>query len=257
MPITPPSMDTVIPRPATELATGGIFRLSAGTAIYVDPAADEVKAIGQYLADHLNPATGYAIKVQDATGAPAMSSITLSLGGADPALGAEGYNLTITPEQIRLAANQPAGLFYGVQTLRQLLPAEIDRASLQPGPWLIQTGTISDSPRFAWRGAMLDVARHFFSVADVTKYIDLLAYYKINRLHLHLSDDQGWRIQIKSRPNLTLYGSSLEVGGTSADSTARPNTRSSWIMPKAAISPSSRRSICPAISMLPCWPTLS
>ena len=76
------------------------------------------------------------------------------------------------------------------------------------------TGTITDTPRFAWRGAMLDVARHFFSVEDVTRYIDLLAYYKINRLHLHLSDDQGWRIQIKSWPNLTVAGSSLEVGGT-------------------------------------------
>ena len=191
-----------------------LFVCRLDTGIYVEPATDESKAIGQYLADHLNPATGYALKVQAAYGAPARGSITLSLSGADPALGPEGYELTITPEQVKLVANQPAGLFYGVQTIRQLLPAAIDSSSIQPGQWVMGTGTIRDTPRFAWRGAMLDVARHFFSVKDVTQYIDLLAYYKINRLHLHLSDDQGWRIQIKTWPNLTVYGSTQEVGGT-------------------------------------------
>ena len=210
----PPGMDNVIPRPASEQPAGASFSLTAQTGIYVEPATDELKAIGQYLADHLNPASGYAIQVQAAGATPARGSISLSLSGADPALGDEGYDLTITPEQVILVANQPAGLFHGVQTIRQLLPAAIDSSTVQPGPWVMQTGTISDSPRFAWRGAMLDVARHFFSVKDVTQYIDLLAYYKINRLHLHLSDDQGWRIQIKSWPNLTDTGSRLEVGGT-------------------------------------------
>ena len=212
--IPPPGMDTVIPRPVEVVATGGTFRLSAETGIYVEPATDELKAIGQYLADRLNPATGYTMQVQGTDGAPAAGNIFLSLNGADPALGEEGYELTITPGLVRLAANQPAGLFHGVQTIRQLLPAAIDSSPLQPGPWVMGTGTITDSPRFAWRGAMLDVARHFFSVEDVTRYIDLLAYYKINRLHLHLSDDQGWRIEIKSWPKLTTSGGSLEVGGT-------------------------------------------
>jgi hexosaminidase len=207
-------MGNVIPRPVSEVPTRGNFILSADTGIYVEPATDEVKAIGQYLADHLTPSTGYAIQVQATNGAPVKRSIYLSLTGADPALGDEGYELTITPEQVKVVANQPAGLFYGVQTIRQLLPPAIDSSSVQPGAWAMETGTISDYPRFAWRGAMLDVARHFFSVRDVTRYIDLLAYYKINRLHIHLSDDQGWRIQIKSWPNLTVYGSSLEVGGT-------------------------------------------
>jgi hexosaminidase len=209
----PPGMDTVIPRPVSVVPAGGTFRLTAQTVIHVEPATDELKAIGQYLADRLNPASGYGIQVQEANGAPA-GGIFLSLGGADPALGDEGYTLTITPQLVRLVANQPAGLFHGVQTIRQLLPAAIDSPTVQPGPWSMGTGTISDMPRFAWRGAMLDVARHFFSVRDVTQYIDLLAYYKINRLHLHLSDDQGWRIQIKAWPNLTVLGSSLEVGGT-------------------------------------------
>ncbi len=205
----------VIPRPVSEVATGGIFVLTAQTGIIVEPATDEMKAIGQYLADHINPATGYGTKVQETENVPAKGDIYLTLTGADPALGDEGYELTITPELVKLVANQPAGLFHGVQTIRQLLPPAIESSSTQPGPWILGTGTITDFPRFAWRGAMLDVARHFFSVKDVTRYIDLLAYYKINRLHLHLSDDQGWRIQIKSWPNLAIHGGSLEVGGGS------------------------------------------
>jgi hexosaminidase len=209
-----PMPANIIPRPASQVSTVGSFVLSADTGIYVEPATDEVKAIGQYLADRLNPATGYALKIQGTSAAPGGGSISLTLVGADPALGGEGYQLTITPELVTLAANQPAGLFHGIQTIRQLLPPAIESSSIQPGPWTIGTGTITDYPRFAWRGAMLDVARHFFSVRDVTRYIDLLAYYKINRLHLHLSDDQGWRIQINSWPNLAIYGGSLEVGGS-------------------------------------------
>jgi hexosaminidase len=203
----------VIPRPVSEVATGGIFVLTAQTGIIVEPATDEMKTIGQYLADHINPATGYGTKVQETEIVPAKGDIYLTLIGADPALGDEGYKLTITPELVKLVANQPAGLFHGVQTIRQLLPLAIESSSTQLEPWTLGTGTITDFPRFAWRGTMLDVARHFFSVRDVTRYIDLLAYYKINRLHLHLSDDQGWRIQIKSLPNLAIHGGSLEVGG--------------------------------------------
>jgi hexosaminidase len=209
-----PAMDAVIPRPASVEADGGIFNLTNLAAIYVDPETDETKAIGQYLADKINPSTGYNIQVRAASGVPGKGNILLSLSGADPSVGEEGYEMVITPELVKVTANQPAGLFYGIQTLRQLFPPAIDSSSVQPGPWNLGTGKIRDYPRYAWRGTMLDVARHFFSVRDVTQYIDLLAYYKINRLHLHLTDDQGWRIQIKSWPNLTLYGGSLEVGGT-------------------------------------------
>ena len=209
-----PSMDNIIPRPVSVSAAGGTFSLSVHTGIYVEPGTDEVMKIGKYLADRLNPSTGYGIQVQAAKDMPGKGNIYLTLSGADPALGDEGYELTITPDLVKVAANRPAGLFYGIQTIRQLLPAAIDGSSVQPGPWIIGTGTIRDYPRFSWRGTMLDVARHFFSVRDVTHYIDLLAYYKINHLHLHLANDQGWRIQIKSWPNLALYGGSLEVGGT-------------------------------------------
>ncbi len=208
------SMEEVIPRPVSVEPGDGTFHLTAQTGIYIENGTDDLKAVGQYLADKINPSTGYNIQVQTATGAPGKGNIFLTLSGADPALGDEGYELVITPDLVKLTANQPAGLFHGIQTIRQLLPAAIDNASVQPGPWTLRAGKIRDYPRFAWRGAMLDVARHFFSVKDVTRYIDLLAYYKINRLHLHLADDQGWRIQINSWPNLALHGGSLEVGGT-------------------------------------------
>jgi hexosaminidase len=207
-------MGNIIPRPVSAIPAEGSFVISTDTTIRVDPGADEVQAIGQYLARALNPSTGFSLKVLAASGAPARGSISLTLEGAPGSLGDEGYQLSITPDRVRIAARQPAGLFHGVQTLRQLLPPAIESSSFQPGPWSLPAGTITDTPRFAWRGVMLDVSRHFFTVEDVTRYIDLLAYYKINHLHIHLSDDQGWRIQIKSWPNLTLTGSSLEVGGS-------------------------------------------
>jgi hexosaminidase len=104
-------------------------------------------------------------------------------------------------------------VFWGVQTLRQLLPASIESETRQPGPWSIAAGIIRDRPRFVWRGAMLDVARHFFGVQDVKRFIDLMAFYKLNRLHLHLTDDKGWRIEIRSWPNLATYGGSTAVTG--------------------------------------------
>jgi hexosaminidase len=206
-------LDTVIPRPVAATATGGTFTLAADTQIYVHPAGDELIAIGQALAERLRPATGYALPVLPAEGAPTAGNIYLTTSDADEGLGAEGYQLMISPDAVKLVAPQPAGLFYGVQTLRQLLPPAAESPEVQAGPWQLPAGTIRDLPRFEWRGAMLDVARHFFGVADVKRYIDLLAYYKLNRLHLHLSDDQGWRIQIDSWPNLTAHGGSTEVGG--------------------------------------------
>src|SRR5690606_35012694 len=112
-----------------------------------------------------------------------------------------------------LTAAGPAGLFHGVQTLRQLLPAAVEKDTEQPGPWLVAGGTVTDTPRFGWRGTMLDVSRHFFTVDEVKRYIDQVVLYKINKLHLHLSDDQDWRIAIDSWPRQATYGGSTEVGG--------------------------------------------
>jgi hexosaminidase len=207
-----PALARVIPKPQSVTPGSGTFTLAAGAKVYVDPSSPEVTAIAQYLADKLNPATGFGIRVASAAAPPA-GSLQLTTLGADPSLGEEGYVLTITPTLVSLQAAQPAGLFRGIQTIRQLLPAAVESASPQAGPWTMPAGTIRDYPRFAWRGAMLDVARHFFGPADVERYVDLLAYYKINRFHLHLTDDQGWRIAIDSWPNLATHGGSTAVGG--------------------------------------------
>ena len=202
-------MPNLIPRPASITLTEGTFSLTEATVISVPADSAEMAAIGQFLADKLSPSTGFDIQVHTDS---APGSISLALAD-DSSLGDEGYALTVTPEGVTLTAYQPAGLFWGVQTLRQLLPPAIESATPQPGPWLIPAGEIRDTPRFAWRGVMLDVSRHFFSVDEVKRMMDLAVAYKINRFHLHLSDDQGWRLEIKSWPKLAEYGGSLEVGG--------------------------------------------
>ena len=206
-------MTNLIPKPVLIKPAVGVFTLNADTRIYVDPPTPEVIAIGEYLAEKLRPATGYALPVLPKPDRLERGHIVLAVTDGDLALGEERYELAITPDQITLTAVRPVGLFRGVQTIRQLLPPDIERASIQAGPWTLPAGTITDRPRFAWRGAMLDVARHFFSVEDVKRYIDLLAYYKMNRFHLHLTDDQGWRIEIKSWPKLATYGGSTAVDG--------------------------------------------
>ena len=204
----------IIPMPVSITSTGGSFVLPSTADIYVEPGTAELTAIGQYLANKLNPSTGYGLQVFTTTGAPANGNIYLTTVGGDPTLGDEGYQLTVTSTLVTIVAYRPAGLFRGLQTIRQMFPAEIEGATLQPGPWKMATGTVRDYPRFAWRGSMLDVARHFFPVADVKRYIDLMAYYKLNVFHFHLSDDQGWRIMINSWPNLATYGGGTQVGGS-------------------------------------------
>jgi hexosaminidase len=125
----------------------------------------------------------------------------------DAKLGSEGYNLHVNPNTVSLSANKPAGLFYGMQTLIQLLPKEIEsKMVVSNTAWVVPSVTITDSPRFGWRALMLDVVRHFFTKEEVETFIDNMVKYKYNLLHLHLTDDQGWRIEIKSLPNLTKVG---------------------------------------------------
>lgn len=114
---------------------------------------------------------------------------------------------------MRIRTNEPTGLFAGIQTLRQLLPAAVECDSERSATWTVPGGHILNYPRYDYRGAMLDVTRHFFPVETVKQYVDLLSLYKVNRLHLHLSDDQGWRIAIDDWPRLTEYGGSTKVGG--------------------------------------------
>ncbi|WP_367125330.1 beta-N-acetylhexosaminidase [Streptomyces phytohabitans] len=212
----PRPLDHVVPAPASVTPEGDPYTLTEDTAIRVPQGSDDARKVGEQLAELLRPATGFALPVtDDAPAAGADGGIRLSLGdgedGAD--LGAEGYRLDVSADSVALRAGTRAGLFYGVQTLRQLLPAAVEADTEQPGPWQVAGGRITDAPRYEYRGAMLDVSRHFFTVDQVKRYIDQLALYKVNKLHLHLSDDQGWRIAIDSWPRLTEYGGSTEVGG--------------------------------------------
>lgn len=206
--------NSIIPKPVSVEATGELFSLTPKSDIYVMAGSpEEITGIGSYLAEKLNTSTGFGIEVLTDAGKPGKGDIVLAIGEGDAELGDEGYRMDITDRVLTITANKPAGLFRGIQTVRQLLPAEIEADTIQPGPWTIPTGKIRDWPAYGHRGEMLDVARHFFGPEDVKKYIDRLALYKMNVVHLHLSDDQGWRIEIKSWPNLTAHGGKTEVGG--------------------------------------------
>jgi hexosaminidase len=204
------SLSDVVPVPASVSPDARqTFQLNWASFIWADRGATDV---ARQLADVLRPSTGFPLPVF-----PSWvhgNGISLLLGGADTRVGQEGYELTVRRNDVVIRANTAAGLFAGTQTLRQLLPAKVENNRWQRGPWPVPGGKIVDYPRFAQRGAMLDVARHFFSVAEVKRYIDQIAQYKINELHLHLADDQGWRIEIPGWPRLTSYGGSIEVGGT-------------------------------------------
>jgi hexosaminidase len=195
----------LIPKPASIFESQENFLLSPNTRILLQKEDNETASIGNLLAGYIREATGKEFPVE-ANARQAEHGIHLVLE-SETSLGDEGYELSITTDSARLSANCPAGLFYGVQTLRQLLPTNPSSTVSLPGL------SIRDRPRFEWRGAMLDVARHFFGAEDVRRYIDLISHYKLNRLHLHLSDDQGWRIEIKSWPRLTEVGGSTQVGG--------------------------------------------
>ncbi|MEW2161992.1 beta-N-acetylhexosaminidase [Streptomyces sp. NPDC007084] len=199
-------LSRVVPAPASVTPGGTPYRITRDTRIRVD-GSRAVREVGAYLAGVLRPSTGYRLPVTT----HGEGAIRLRFGGTG--LGAEGYRLTSGRTGVTITAGRPAGLFHGVQTLRQLLPAAVEKKTVQPGPWTVAGGTVTDTPRYGYRGAMLDVSRHFFTVPQVKRYIDELALYKINTLHLHLSDDQGWRIALDSWPRLAAYGGSTQVGG--------------------------------------------
>ncbi len=206
-----PQPARVVPEPVSlTAATDEGFVLTDSTSIVVDGGNADATRIAEQLATILRPSTGYPIPISSA-GASARRAIILRLSGD---AGAEGYQLIVARDSVRITAGTPAGLFYGTQTLRQLLPPQIEsHMALSPMAWMAPAVRVTDRPRYAWRGAMLDIARHFLTMKEIKQYVDLLALYKMNVLHLHLSDDQGWRIEIKSRPKLTALGSATQVGG--------------------------------------------
>ncbi|HEX9346692.1 MAG TPA: beta-N-acetylhexosaminidase [Gemmatimonadales bacterium] len=193
----------LIPRPARLTRGTGTFLLTPATVVVTDRAT---RQIGYQLGDWLQPATGYRLAVSGAAGTAART-ISLRVDPALSRLGEEGYRLTVTGTRITIQAFRPAGVFYGVETLRQLLPPDVFRAAPAAGVvWTVPAVEIEDIPRFQWRGAHLDASRSFMPKEFVKKYIDLLALHKLNRFHWHLTDDQGWRIEIKKYPLLTGIG---------------------------------------------------
>ena len=163
----------IIPAPqALHARPGQAFELTRHTRIVA--GSRRAQPVAAYLARLLRRSTGYALPVSVRRRAGGRGAISLRLG-AGRRLGREGYRLSVTRRAVLLRAHTPEGLFRGVQTLRQLLPAKVESASEQPGPWRVQGARIADRPRFGWRGAHLDVSRHFFSVDEVKRYIDLIA----------------------------------------------------------------------------------
>lgn len=194
----------VIPVPVKLVETKGAFSLPESVVISA-PSSPELQQTVLFLQQRLQTATGYPVKT---SGEAAAGSIKLELNKtADAVIGNEGYTLSVTPEGVLLKANKPAGLFYGVQTLLQLFPKEIESAvPVKQVKWELPCAEITDYPRFGWRGLMFDVSRHFFTKQEVKTFIDDMVRYKFNILHWHLTDDEGWRIEIKSLPKLTEKG---------------------------------------------------
>ena len=197
----------IIPAPAEMKRLGREFTLQESTAILVQAGVPEVRVVGTYLAECVQAAGGLKLPVEDQqvlelTRIPT-NRIFLHLVPANPAVGDEGYGLSIVPEGVDIAAWRPAGLFHAVQTIRQLLPPEDGASAAARRLPCVQ---ITDRPRYRWRGMLLDCGRHFMTKEFVKRYIDLLAYHKLNVLHWHLTEDQGWRIEIKKYPKLTEVG---------------------------------------------------
>ncbi len=193
----------VIPQPVRLVSRPGRFAVTPRTVIWADaPSVPTARQLARYL----EPATGFTFVVRT-TGAPPPNAIALRHDASLRRLGPEGYTVDVSRTGVTLRASSAAGLFYATQTLRQLLPPEIFRAApVSDVAWTIPALAIEDAPRFAWRGAHLDVGRHFMPKEFVRKYIDLLALHKLNTFHWHLTEDQGWRLQIRKYPRLTSVG---------------------------------------------------
>jgi hexosaminidase len=193
----------IIPRPQQIAMREGVFALRSDTPIVVDATS---RKTGEFLAERLRAATGFGFPM-GAPGQSAGGAIRLTTQDSDASLGQEGYELIVAPDSVLIRAPAEAGLFYGVETFLQLLPPEAYGAQPATGvKWEAPCAEIKDRPRFQWRGLLLDVSRHFFTKQEVENILDSLAMHKINTLHWHLVDDQGWRIEIKKYPRLTQVG---------------------------------------------------
>jgi hexosaminidase len=197
-------MLSIIPLPVKIERRAGDFAITPGTVIVSD-AHNQWNA--DYLRSLLAPSTGFSLPIL-ASESKQTGVIRLTCGGDRESLGPEGYALAVAPEAVTIEAPEPAGVFYGIQTLRQLLPLEIEKRSLVPNvAWQVPGVVMEDAPRFTWRGHMLDEGRHFHGKEPLLRTLDLMALQKLNVLHWHLTEDQGWRIEIERYPKLTEIGS--------------------------------------------------
>jgi hexosaminidase len=206
-----PAAPSIVPIPAKLTSKAGTFALTKATSIQ---APEALSGIAERLRDDLRPATTFPLSIAaKASG----SRIVLALDPGLKRLGDEGYRLSVTRKEVVIRAPKPAGVFYGVQTFRQLLPpATLRKSAVTEVPFSAPCVEIEDQPRFGWRGSHLDVGRHFVPKAAILKHLDLLALHKMNVFHWHLTEDQGWRIEIKKYPKLT------EVGAFRKDSALGP-----------------------------------
>ncbi len=195
----------IIPEPVSIIKKAGYFVLPSNILIQVNKST-ALKQTVAFLQERLSVPTGYEVNMITSPSTLATFKLVLN-DKEDAALGAEGYHIEVGLKQVTIKANKPAGLFYGVQTIIQLFPKEIESKEKVKGiKWAIPCVEITDYPRLGWRGLMFDVARHFFTKQEVKQYIDAMVRYKYNVLHLHLADDEGWRIEIKGLPKLTEVG---------------------------------------------------
>ena len=203
---------TIVPRPQTVTPTTQFFRLAASSRITIEQTPDSqdpdngcVVTAG-LLRDRLRPATGFTFDLIDsATDAQRDDRITLAI---DATLGGSAYLISVADSGVHLTGGDGAGLFHATQTFLQLCPVDIFRRTPVAGvDWIVPGVEISDAPRFAWRGMLLDVCRHFFGRGSILTLIDALALHRLNVLHLHLTDDQGWRLEILRHPRLSAVGS--------------------------------------------------
>jgi len=192
---------SIIPQPVKMQLSSGEFELKKSSVIVI--SGDEMIPLAEYLADEISTATGLQLQITEGNGKGISLVLQNNLLGT---LGTEGYKLNVNSWGIEIIAGKTSGLFYGIQTLLQMLPYGDDCEECEDDEIEIQCVAIEDFPRFGWRGLLLDVSRHFFTIDEVKKMIDEMAIYKYNLLQLHLTDDQGWRLEIKSMPELTSTG---------------------------------------------------
>lgn len=195
----------VIPRPASLTPKEGTFRLTSGTKVAADTTQPGLRTTVNYFTDKIKRSTGYGLDVVGE--APASGYISIAVDTALN-LGEEGYTLVSSDKGVEIVGKTPRGAFYGMQTLMQLFPAEIESPEIvRSVEWTAPAVEVRDEPRFPYRGLHLDVCRHFADIDFVKKQLDVLALFKVNKFHWHLTDDQGWRIEIKKYPKLTGIGS--------------------------------------------------